>query len=130
MVLLNRGFTFTMGINRSRKDGWIFDQMERFLSRGEGRVLLNKDGVAASLFYDNKMHAVITNAWKIETVNDGVESNIEEECESKSEDNDIDMSKSNNKSVEEVNIVQWEQEEHPGTEWVITNVLKYKWQGV
>jgi hypothetical protein len=125
-VLSGKGFTFTMGINRARKDGWLFNEMERFLSRGEGRVMVNKDGVAASLFYDNKMHTVLTTAWMKQRENDSGESDNEGRIESENEENNSEMSGSVEDIEEEVEGEEDEEVEHPGAEWVIATIQTRK----
>jgi hypothetical protein len=40
--------------------------MENSLCKGEGRAMINKYGVIANLFLDNKAHTSLTNSWQLE----------------------------------------------------------------
>ena len=117
---------FTMGINRARKEGWIFEQMGRHLCRGEGRVMGDKNGVLASIFYDNKMHSVITNAWKKQQQkgDDRYNRNNEEtviSMEERESESGIDSESEGGQEYEE----REDETDHPGAEWAISKI----WQG-
>lgn len=123
-------FLFTMGVNRARKEGWLFGLMEKHLCKGEGRVMVNKDKIKASVFFDNKMHCVITNAWK---ENGGDDDEMSEESEESEENEDeIDEEESNNNGDDDDNDDNNEGndvEDHPGAEWEIIEVNKRMMKG-
>jgi hypothetical protein len=65
LQLKKMGFCFTMGMNRGNQLPWLWPFMEDDLCKGEGRVMMNKDGILASIHMDNKAHTVLTNSWKV-----------------------------------------------------------------
>ena len=127
--LSSKGFLWTMGVNTYSQEKWIWDNLKAFLIKGEGRVIINREGVLASIFLDNKAHAVFSNSW-IKRENTGQEEELLAELESdeeidKDEDekNDSDNDKRGSSSDgEQV------QDKHEGAEWVVTRIEARKQQ--
>lgn len=54
-----------MGANKKHVTPWLWSELKYDLSNGEGRTMINHNGVVANIFCDNALHSVITNAWKL-----------------------------------------------------------------
>lgn len=66
--LNDRGYLYTMGANKQTCTSWLWKEMVRGLCKGQGRVMKNKSGIIASLFVDNEVHTVYSNAWNQKTL--------------------------------------------------------------
>lgn len=88
-TLTELGFLWSMGANRGTQLPWIWPCMENNLCKGEGRVMMNKDGVIANLFLDNKAHTLFTNSWQLtgveEVMSEGEHSESKEESSDKTD---------------------------------------------
>lgn len=77
--LKSEGFLFTLSMNQGTQIPWMWHFLKKGLCKQEGRVMVNSDGILASLFYDNKCHTVITNAWQSEIMEESENDDDEEE---------------------------------------------------
>lgn len=122
--LSSKGYKFTLGMNRGRKDGWIYDILENGLIKGEGRVAINSKGIIASLYSDNKAHTVITTAWK-ETGTNTTQQHQRSTEEESDDDHSSNVSDDNSLGSEErVSNRRENESDHPGAEWTVVKILE------
>lgn len=134
-VCSEKGFLFSLSTNSGVQEKWLWDCLKSGLCYREGRVHRNENGVIASVYYDNKAHCILTNAWK--QPNGGrLSSGEDEDKESGDEEEEISEEVDNNEeggesmSEDEVSDVRkkkkMRQDEYEGAEWVVTRILERK----
>lgn len=113
------GYLYTMSVNKQSQTRWLWAEMSKNICTGEGRVMMNKNGVVASLFSDSKNHTVYTNSWKIASSND--DSGQISSSESRS-----DRSESEGDEKESGDDIS---EGHEGAEVVVKKILEKRGAG-
>lgn len=109
-----------MSVNQQNQTRWLWSEMSKNICKGEGRVMMNKDGVVASLFSDSKNHTVYSNSWKKTSSNRPTI----QQSEAKS-----DHQNSQNESSESESESDRSGDEKEGAEWEVKKILERKKEG-
>lgn len=113
------GYLYTMSVNKQNQTRWLWAEMSKNICTGEGRVMMNKNGVVASLFSDSKNHTVYSNSWKIASSND--DSGQISSSESRSDRSESEGDE--NESGDDIS------EGHEGAEAVVKKILEKRGAG-
>lgn len=115
-----QGYLWTMSVNKQTQTKWLWEEMAKNICKGEGRVMMNKDGVVASLFSDNSNHTVYSNSWKKQAPADSqLLQNRPNDSNNSNESDDSDLETT----------AQEHRNEHQGAEWEVSKILDRKLRG-
>lgn len=115
-----------MGANRQTQCNWLWPFMESGLCKGEGRVLMNNDGVVASLFSDNKCHTVFSNSWTQQGKNNDKLSELSEESRNMIDNGDDDDDDNDDNESSESEEGKEQEENDLQKEWVVEKIQNRK----
>jgi hypothetical protein len=119
--LQTEGFTFLISVNQHVQNKFFWAEMKYALANGQGRVMVNRDDIIASIFFDNNFHTVLTNNWYLDE-NSGNNTIMIDQV-----DDEICLSLSNNSSIEDStssSISDEGENDHPGVvEYAVDRIL-------